>query len=138
MSSNQEREVNIPLLRKAVEWVEAEAERPFGESEWDQKSWVKAYHEGSELFNPKTNCYEEVSTCGTAYCVAGYVGQLLEPAYRDSTWVWNKDKGGDIHVSNFAQEQLGITPEEGFRLFHADNTAEDIRRIAESIAGEPL
>ena len=33
-------EVNIPLLRKAVEWVEEQAALPVAQSQWDQSAWL--------------------------------------------------------------------------------------------------
>jgi hypothetical protein len=70
--------------------------------------------------------------CGSAYCFAGYVGQLEDARYART------DEVDGIHVGQFAQEQLGITEDQAEALFQADNTAYDIRVICEDIAGEPL
>jgi hypothetical protein len=46
--------------------------------------------------------------------------------------------GKDIHVSQYAARELGLGPDQAARLFNGDNSIEDVRRIAEAIAGEPL
>ena len=124
-------DVNVPLLRKAVEWVETEATKPIATREWYQRSWRRS--DGSMVLNEED---EYVSHCGTAYCVAGYVGQMLQPQFQHSQWA--ELDGKSVHVADFASEALGLTGDESERLFHYDNTAQDVRRIAEKIAGEPL
>lgn len=114
-------ELNIPLLRKAVEWVEDEAQKPAVERQWDQSTWIVGYG------------------CGTTYCVAGYVAMLGDERYGDSRlWVDVDGDGNEIHCSDFAQRELGISNAEAAELFFADNSAADVRRIAEQIAGGPL
>lgn len=136
MSDN---EVNIPLLRKAVEWAETEATlgrdnrgRPLGH--WYQGEWVLDWNRFlEESMQP--------ATCGTTYCIAGYVGQLLNEQLRTSQWLTKPMPDGgfqSIHVSEFAQEALGLTDEQANRLFRGSNSVEDVRRIAEEIAGERL
>jgi hypothetical protein len=144
--------VNIPLLRKAVEWAEAEAAKPEIDRQWAQRRWVTTPEERARDFAEDGIglSYREAAEtlaphCGTAYCIAGYVGQLLEPRYATSVTV------DGVHVSEFAAEALGIDtsgsrmwhdPYEGQvvvpDLFEEDNTAADVRRIAEEIAGERL
>lgn len=126
-------ELNVPLLRKAVEWVEEQAALPEEQSAWYQGTWMV----NAELLERE---------CGTAYCMAGYIGQLLDERYRESQTV------DGVHVADFAGEALGLErPDAGelmggvgsmghaFQpLFHASNDATDIRRIAERLAGGPL
>ena len=78
-------EVNIPLLRKAVEWAEAEA-----------------------------------------LCIAGKVAFDLtgNMSYFDAEPI--------------AREALGLDNGQAIRLFNQWNDIEDVRRIAEDIAGERL
>ena len=125
---------NVPLLRKAVEWVEAEAAKgkdskgiPLGE--WIQGAWAT---DKTDLVTYYGTALEQEHTCGTAFCVAGYVGQLQEPRYAE------KDTVDGVHVSEFAEKVLGLTPSESTALFSGGNSAEDVRRIAERIAGEAL
>lgn len=125
-------EVNIPLLRKAVEWVEAEAIKPPDQSEWYQAAWRISDGYGIEVGN------QLVSHCGTAYCVAGYVGQLVNPEYQKSDWLKNEGGTPVMHVSTAAKEALGLTTDQADRLFDAGNDVKDVRRIAEEIAGERL
>lgn len=105
--------VNVPLLRKAVEWVEEQDAIPGGS--WDQSVYVSTY-----------------APCGTVYCVAGYVGQLTDPRFKDTEQV------NGLHVETVASKALGLTEFQARELFDEDNSAPDVRRIAERIAGEKL
>ena len=140
-------EVNVPLLRKGLEWVEWQDTLPIIDSEWNQGDYlisptVKAFTmvAGERyLGNHRLTMLEiEALTtrvaphCGSAYCFAGYVGQLEDARYAKT------DEVDGVHVGQFAQEQLGITEDQAEALFSADNTAADIRAICESIVGEPL
>lgn len=137
-------EVNIPLLRKAVEWVEQEAAKPAIDREWFQGAWVSTpedlAHELADGLARSVDVYAVSEAlephCGTAFCLAGYVGQMLDARYAAV------DTVDGVHVSDFAAVALGVDhePGEGERipLFHSENTAADVRRIAESIAGERL
>lgn len=124
----QEQTVNIPLLRKAVEWAEAEAAKPWELSEWYQGDWVSspttiaADSEDAEYFGIQVGT-TKAAECGTCYCIAGYV---CEVQGLDTKHSW------DMH----AADALGISP--NTPLFNAHNTIEDVRRIAEDIAGERL
>jgi hypothetical protein len=114
---------NLPLLRKVVEWAESEARKPQSESEWYQDTYSM---EGYKLGR----------TCGTAYCIAGYVAGEAE-GYQPVGW-----------QSGVAMNMLGIDMDDawgGFPhqvgLFDAGNTIEDVRDAAERIArkyGEEL
>jgi hypothetical protein len=128
-----EKKVNVPLLRKAVEWVEEQASKPEG-GNWYQGSWVQYLANLSEY--DRTWLWENYHVdphCGTAYCMAGYIGQLYDDAYKTSDY--NSD--GE-HVSGFAREALGINHGQADQLFAGNNTAERIRQLAEEIAGEKL
>jgi hypothetical protein len=81
--------------------------------------------------------------CGTAFCVAGYVGQMHDERYATREVVDGK------HVSVFAAEQLGIdtsTHVNGLSerhpmshpLFAGSNSATMVRHYAEELAGGPL
>lgn len=121
--------VNIPLLRKAVEWAEAEAAKPEGESEWYQGFWLST----------------PIGDCGTAYCIAGWVAQHVDPRYA------LRSAADGVHACDIAGDALGLpNPEPSWvhmgltgrhamqPLFSGGNSIEDVRRIAESIAGERL
>lgn len=127
--------VNIPLLRKVVEWAEAEWEkRERGEfCEWDQNDWYTI---------PQWAAVRQdlpVTACGTAMCIAGYVAYNADPYLRanvDRNGAWSNAQGK--HACQIAQEELGLTDEQAEVLFRASNTIEMVREIAEEIAGEPL
>lgn len=148
--------VNVPLLRKAVEWAESEAVKPFEQCEWNQGQWITAPltrahtiandecfqkfgDPGSSVFSPKearefyTQRVGELRhTCGTAFCIAGYIGQMIDERYAAH------DEVDGCHVGDFAQQALGISANEADELFFAGNSIEDVRRIADWIAGEAL
>jgi hypothetical protein len=128
--------VNIPLLRKAVEWAEAEAAKPWELSEWNQSMWAMPasalvrYHDGAK----------KAPECGTCYCIAGFVSSLHAAEVRadgDCADLLDAD-GFVIEEDEYAQNALGLTERQANTLFRASNTIEDVRRIAESIAGERL
>lgn len=152
-------EVNVPLLRKTVEWVEEQAALHWRHREWRQSDWVSpppgADTDGT-CSNATCRCCEPQRralraratgpACGTAYCLAGYIGHLdgvlatIPVIARDGTVVeveTDRTTDGE-HVSRYAARRLGLTGETEHPLFNASNTAQEIRRIAEKIAGEPL
>lgn len=140
-------EVNIPLLRKAVEWVEEQAKLPKIDREWDQNYWVAlptdvAAHLAEEVVleslpGPSKLKFNDIqwalsAHCGTTYCVAGYVAMCDDPRYANDSEV------DGIPAKHKAEELLGLDFTQANKLFHYGNTAEDVRRIAEQIAGERL
>lgn len=129
--------VNIPLLRKAVEWAEAEAAKPYELCEWFQGDWVVtpgARKTHRAWLERKGQPIEGLAAkeCGTCYCIAGYAAQVVDPHFADT------DEVGDTTAREVAQEALGITDRQADQLFAGPNTITDVRRIAESIAGEAL
>lgn len=134
---------NVPLLRKALEWAQTEAARPLPERQWVQGAYLVepvshahfVAHE--ELLSRRAPGYvervEELKpTCGTAYCIAGYVAQLHDERYAHDQMV------GDVHSSDLAEQLLGLTTKQAGELFLGDNTIEDLREIFEKITGERL
>lgn len=105
---------NIPLLRKAVEWAEAEAAKPAADRQWYQED----YETPAEIIG---------RSCGTCFCIAGWVCHTIDgevsdqPGYR-------------------AADLLGIDPDKHHGtetgLFWDYNSIQDVRRIAEDIASE--
>jgi hypothetical protein len=77
-------DLNIPLLRKTVEWVEEQEELDTREAEdwvtesqvkWNQESWFHGTITGKEieavtLYNEVMKAYE---VCDTTYCFAGKI-----------------------------------------------------------------
>lgn len=116
--------LNLPLLRKAVDWAEAETAKTEGFREWNQVAWMMN------------------AECGTTYCIAGYVvvqSPLFEvTTVKDGQSGWAElrrtDTGRRVPWSTAAAELLGLTRGEADDLFEADNSIEDVRRIAEEIA----
>jgi hypothetical protein len=132
MTDMWSRTVNIPLLRKAVEWVEEQEKRPLHQRQWNQGHYVH-YNIWAGLK------VDDLGYCGTTYCVAGYVGQLLEPRYSDDALPVGRLGEPDLpHVNDFAAEALGLTTPQADLLFSGSNTASQVRRIAERLAGEKL
>lgn len=118
--------VNLPLLRKGVEWVIAQDQLPLSIREWNQEFWRVS---GDEINRE----------CGTAYCLAGYVCEVS-----NVTWMTTSDDVMDAHLVNVngdvvyasdqAQNLLNIDPDVAESLFHFMNSASDIVRIARIIA----
>jgi hypothetical protein len=105
--------VNVPLLRKTLEHIEAHPE------EWDQAHW----------------------RCGTVMCFAGtachldggeWVGDLPVLLQRDGEpddAVWQPSIGqGHVHVVTRARRILGLTVGQSLCLFSAANDLGDLRR----------
>jgi hypothetical protein len=126
-------EVNVPLLRKAVEWAEAEAAKPWELCEWYQGDWVTP----ASSFHTVPKAPE----CGTCYCIAGFVAsQTLRAGERlEGEHVVMAD-GSSVSVADRAESELGadVMVSDYGDLFSGSNTIEDVRRIAEEIAGERL
>lgn len=119
-------EINIPLLRKAVEWVEEQDAKPYENRQWHQSQWRTPAKVAASV-------YGKAADCGTCYCVAGYVAELVGTEWNTVNWVQSTD-GRLAH--DIAAEALGLTATG--RLFDGDNTAADVRRIAEDLTGEKL
>lgn len=146
-------EVNIPLLRKGVEFVEAEAAKPRNKSRWNQGDWIvtrlQAARRRNKLSQPQFLGYngaqslrkeyetqhERTKECGTLYCFAGYIASL---EHEDKDLVRGEYRGSNLHPQSVAQKALGLDMHQAGLLFSGKNTAKDIRKIAESIAGERL
>lgn len=115
------REVNIPLLRKAVEWAEAEHARSDGKGAWRQCTVAED---------------SEETHCGTAYCIAGYV--LAQQGYSVAQIQAMGDSDEDLDL---AAELLGIpawSTTFAPHLFDGFNDITRVRSIAEELAGERL
>lgn len=116
--------MNIPLLRKMVEWVEEQELLTEGR-EWSQRFWFsdRSWDQGF---------------CDTAFCMAGKL-------VIDDGWLPSDDHGPTIHkdgqdayIGAVAANLLELEFSDAWGLFSPSNTAADIRLIAEEIAGEPL
>ena len=131
-------EVNIPLLRKAVEWAEFEAAQPAIDCHWNQGWFVLKPQDVAADLLDSCESYEAshldalAPHCETTYCIAGYVGQLLNPAYAKN------DTVRGVHVAEFARRELGISQGDAEWLFEGSHTIEEVRSVAEHIAGEKL
>lgn len=125
--------VDVPLLRKAVEWVEEQDQLDQAKRQWMQDIVILPEHQ-----RVKYNKHEV--GCGTAYCVAGYIAQLVDERFQTTAQVVPARLSGD--ALDVAHEALGLVNEYGALmnngLFYATNTAADVRRRAEEIVGEPL
>lgn len=127
-----ESNVNIPLLRKAVEWAEAEAAKPPEVRQWDQGWWVTLPAERAEEFEV------DEAACGTAYCIAGWTCHAAGDVFDESRSECVSNLADGTHISYRARDLLGISSSGAEALFYGGNTIADVRRIAESIAGERL
>jgi len=131
-------EVNVPLLRKAVEWVESEVAKPWEIREWDQEDWVSDSHRDPEFrqYAESKDLNIKAAHCGTAYCVAGYIAQLHNPVFEKNEMALID--GNRVHSSDYAARLLGLDDQQAHRLFYGGNSAERVREVAEELAGERL
>ena len=97
---------DLPLLRKAVSWAEAEAAKTDGTGLWNQ------------------TVYRVDVGCGTAYCIAGWT------VYE----AMGMDVAAPLSVERVAQERLGLTSDEAWELFAVENSIERVRELAEAVA----
>lgn len=124
-------EINEPLLRKMVEWVEEQDAHPETTREWWQRRYL--------LSEPRRVMYYQHETgCGTAYCIAGKIAATLDPAYEKDEWGATRGTSFLVHASRIAREELGLTDVQADRLFHAENSAPRIRQLAEEFVGHAL
>lgn len=116
--------VNVPLLRKTLEHIEAHPE------EWDQSSW----------------------SCGTSGCFAYhaamisggepvdmYLGYVVseEDDPSDQVYLAAIGRPAMVHVATRAVRVLGLDEHPGdTRLFNGDNTLDDLRRIVAELSGD--
>ncbi len=129
---------NIHLLRKNVEWVEnqvtlAETKRRWYQAAWTRKEVVAAQQDINDPY------------CETAMCFAGKVSwdagwtPIFDDKDSDYRYASTATKDGVVmEIERIAMNELGISDSEADDLFESDNTAQDIRDIAEHIAGEAL
>jgi hypothetical protein len=119
---------DIPLLRKAVEWVEEQDALPADEREWNQRNWFT-----SEAMERESLQRQVVPIgCGTKACVCGRL------AIQNGAEVALLPYGG-LEIdgqppTRYGARVLGITNSEATDLFYFENTAADVRRHAEAIA----
>jgi hypothetical protein len=126
---------NLPVLRKANEWVQAEALLPLAEREWEQSSWMITAPERKLYAVYVTKAEREAwLKCGTAYCVAGYVASLDGPVSRTPEGVVIAHDG--TQVSEYAQQVLGLTGYEAEELFEGDNSASFIDGFIREVFAE--
>lgn len=156
--------LNRPLLAKALQFVEqaARSQDRTGEAHkvWDQGDWS---HLKREVLKPEEvealSQPELLETCGTAYCVAGYVTSTL-PEYRAEIDLENyvnfdgkrvvsatlleyfddvpisSDERQEFTHARLAQEALGLTPSQADALFDASNGLGDVRWLVEGFIAE--
>jgi hypothetical protein len=88
------------------------------------------------------------SRCGTKFCFAGTVAQVVGARWADVNW---RDEGPDagyrngagyqdirvdngwMHVEDFARQRLGITVDEALELFDGLNNLDMLRQAVELI-----
>lgn len=116
--------VDVGLLRKAVDWVREQDALPWWDSAWAQGEWA------ADVSGERS--------CGTAYCVAGYIASMHGTVRTDGSSAVVTEDGNWAHIPTYAREKLGITERESNVLFHAANSCADIEYIASRLAGEEI
>lgn len=158
------KEDQIPLLRKAVEWVEMQDGLPAILREWEQDTWVfpkqavlesdldglvheSNYKDEAVLVHPDKRAFvEEYGVTPEEARNLLETGHVCGTAYcfagRVASWLderYLQDSVVDgVHCGEFVRESLGLTQEEASSLYYCENNAEKIRELAEKIAGTRL
>lgn len=136
--------VNVPLLRKGIEWAEAEdrARTDTKPSQWDQTSWVGGAPIDELSYDEMVSSVKLTEMeCGTTCCIAGWIGFLtLRPGeYINGVGtIFNENNVRVEHCSDRAQRELGLDNQQAWDLFYRSHDIESVRTLAESIAGERL
>lgn len=134
-------EPNVPMLRKYVEWVEEQEALPEIDRTWVQRWWMTTAGSHAAMMLEMVPMIDfkarvtAVNHCGTAYCLAGKVAMDHDPEYANVPIVNN------VHCADLALNLLGLEHDRmpsRHPIFRSENTAADIRRIAEQAAGERL
>lgn len=123
MTAPAERAINVPLLRKTLEHIEAHPR------EWNQKTW----------------------RCETGFCFAGWAVELTGGRWvtygnglypyvlaEDDDPPEHVDYDGEVECAYRAERILGLTGQEAQYLFHSENTLDDLRRIVADLCGGEL
>ena len=132
--------VNVRLLAHVVRWVEHQDK--LANKTWMQGAWWR-----QDVADAKAD--RDDPFCGSAMCVAGKV--CLDAGYLpvvitasdlpDVQWadqVSDPITGRKADFDVVAAELLGINDDQARLLFNGDNDANDIRSLAEEIAGQAL
>lgn len=122
--------INVPLLRKTVEWVEEQEKLdPLTNPEriWNQQHWYWEQSFGCELDN---------WSCNSVMCIAGKIA--IDAGWEPEGESMMSRDDLMLPAAHIASLELGLSNSQATRLFDGDNNAESIRRIAEEIAGERL
>lgn len=105
--------INVPLLRKTLEHITAHPE------EWDQGVWMREAARNE---------------CGTAGCLAGWA---LTLAGHELDFDKNNIFFGEAHyltdgrpIEEAAEQELGLTEDQGEELFAETNTLVDLWELA--------
>lgn len=116
--------VNIPLFHRVMKHVYTHPE------EWDQDTWG-----------------ERDTSCGTTFCIAGHVANFAALERKDVSLVWVGDSLTDVRVgrgvrsrqmraSEFATQELGLHPDDSYKLFRTWRAWDVWRKVAELTNGE--
>ena len=106
--------LDVPLLEKGRDWVNLQADLPAAQREWRQDDWV------------------QTAACGTAFCFAGYIGNIIAgDALDHRTQEVTLSNGEKVHVSSFAEYWLGLP--EHHSLFNARNDKFDINTVIDQL-----
>lgn len=130
-----EPEPNLELLRLVFKTIDAEPER------WNQTSWATAA--GFTIGVMDAN---DTAFCGTSFCAAGWAIELSgqhefmfeHPDDMNGTvtaeMCVDRETGEHEYIETAARRLLGLTPEEAYSLFAAENSREDLEIVADQIA----
>ena len=131
--------VDVPMLRKIVEWVEEQDKLPKLKRQWDQRDWFDNWQVEDAKENTGWYQFTEIGPatldCDTKACACGYLAVLNEATL---SLHQNEVRFDGVSPMVYGAETLGIDYDEALDLFNGNNSAARVRAVAEQIAGEPL
>ncbi len=126
-----------PTLEGLLAWAEEEHAKKLAglPSEWDQGHWAIQRPDGTPI----------AASCATACCIAGKTvaalgGRFLLEETGGSYLIATDAElptGKRVNVKDYAAERLGLPRVQAERLFDADNTIHDVRRIIGALLDDP-
>lgn len=142
-------ELNVPLLRKVMEYIDEHPE------DWEQGSWathvpvrvdrLESLDAQGVLRWPKEQFTEEVElfdhryACKTAYCFAGHAAVMSGATFKKINVItWNGElvttpEGKTMHVRSYAKKILGLTDTQASALFFGGHSRRSLRRLVNEL-----
>lgn len=141
--------INIELLDQVIAKIK---ENPHN---WNQGQWATASVDGTfadRLNKGEPQQFELNESCGTSFCVAGWVAALgNQPIRWHHQYGWNRFEGKDViigysanylqngeSIAKYAQKRLGLNWYQAEMLFDENNTLGQIEALRNEFLEEAI